>query len=43
MCGLYSYASLLGALVHLAAVFARLAWADLLVEHRHFDAVPRGH
>ncbi|MGN0287010.1 MAG: YoaK family protein [Atopobiaceae bacterium] len=43
MCGYFSYVSLLGALIPLAAVLIRLAWADLLVEHRHFDAVPRGH
>jgi hypothetical protein len=43
MCGFFSYTSLLSALIPLAAVLICLAWADLLVEHRYFDAVLRGY
>lgn len=43
MCGLFSYASLLGALVPLGVVLAGLVRADLFLERGKLDAVPHGH
>ena len=43
MCRLFSYASLLGALVPLGVVLAGLVRADLFLERGKLDAVPHGH
>jgi uncharacterized membrane protein YoaK (UPF0700 family) len=43
MCGAFSYASLLGALVPLGVVLAGLLHADLVSERGQLAAVPHGH